>query len=147
LAMQPAGVLEIDFSSLSQFDDLDGPGTFSAGGTLAAANISGGSFDPVFGNSFVVIDAAGGVSDRFDAVTGPALPGVLEWRVRYEPTRAVLIVSCDGDANLDGVINTLDVLGFLNLWTAGDPRADITGDGNVNTLDVLAFLNAWTAGC
>lgn len=147
LAMQPAGVLEIEFNSLIQFDELTGPGTFSAGGTLAATNTSGGAFDPVFGDSFVVVAAAGGLSDRFDAVTGPALPGVLEWRVRYEPTQAVLIVSCDGDANLDGVINTLDVLGFLNLWTAGDPRADITGDGNVNTLDVLAFLNAWTAGC
>ncbi|MFG0244350.1 MAG: GC-type dockerin domain-anchored protein [Phycisphaerales bacterium JB054] len=147
LAMQPAGVLEIEFNSLIQFDELTGPGTFSAGGTLAASNTSGGAFDPVFGDSFVVVAAAGGLSDRFDAVTGPALPGVLEWRVRYEPTQAVLIVSCDGDANLDGVINTLDVLGFLNLWTAGDPRADITGDGNVNTLDVLAFLNAWTAGC
>ena len=147
LAMQPAGVLEIEFNSLSQFDELTGPGTFSAGGTLAATNTSGGAFDPAFGDSFVVVAAAGGLSDRFDAVTGPALPGVLEWRVRYEPTQAVLIVSCDGDANLDGVINTLDVLGFLNLWTAGDPRADITGDGNVNTLDVLAFLNAWTAGC
>ena len=147
LEMQPSGSLEVEFSSLSQFDELTGPGSFSAGGTLAATNTSGGAFDPVFGDSFVVVAAAGGLSDRFDAVTGPSLPGVLEWRVRYEPTQAVLIVSCDGDANLDGVINTLDVLGFLNLWTAGDPRADITGDGNINTLDVLAFLNAWTAGC
>ncbi|QKK07261.1 MAG: hypothetical protein HND58_03180 [Planctomycetota bacterium] len=147
LEMHPGSSLEIEFNSLSQFDDLEGPGTFSAGGTLAATNTSGGAFDPAFGDSFVVVDAAGGITDQFDAVTGPALPGVLEWRVRYDPTQAVLIVSCDGDANLDGVINTLDVLGFLNLWTAGDPKADINGDGDVNTLDVLAFLNAWTAGC
>ena len=54
---------------------------------------------------------------------------------------------CRADFNLDGSANTLDVLAFLNAWTAGDPRADFNLDGTVNTLDVLAFLNAWTAGC
>ncbi|QKK06980.1 MAG: hypothetical protein HND58_01580 [Planctomycetota bacterium] len=54
---------------------------------------------------------------------------------------------CVGDFNGDGTVNTLDVLAFLNAWTAGEGSADINGDGTVNTLDVLAFLNAWTAGC
>ena len=54
---------------------------------------------------------------------------------------------CIGDFNGDGTVNTLDVLAFLNAWTAGETSADINGDGTVNTLDVLAFLNAWTAGC
>ncbi|MCL4742690.1 MAG: hypothetical protein KJZ54_10860 [Phycisphaerales bacterium] len=39
------------------------------------------------------------------------------------------------------------MLGFLNAWADKDERADLNGDGDVNTLDVLAFLNAWTAGC
>ncbi|MBK7403643.1 MAG: hypothetical protein IPJ41_03155 [Phycisphaerales bacterium] len=54
---------------------------------------------------------------------------------------------CPGDFNGDGAVNTLDVLAFLNAWTAGDSAADFNGDGAVNTLDVLAFLNAWTTGC
>ncbi|MBN4052583.1 hypothetical protein JYT82_00560 [bacterium AH-315-K20] len=54
---------------------------------------------------------------------------------------------CIADFNSDGSVNTLDVLAFLNAWTAGDMTADINGDGDVNTLDVLAFLNAWNAGC
>jgi hypothetical protein len=54
---------------------------------------------------------------------------------------------CPADFNGDGSVNTLDVLGFLNAWAAGDPSADFNGDGTVNTLDVLAFLNAWAAGC
>ena len=54
---------------------------------------------------------------------------------------------CTGDFNADEAINTLDVLAFLNAWSAGDPRADINGDGTVNTLDVLAFLNAWSGPC
>ena len=54
---------------------------------------------------------------------------------------------CPADFNNDGAVNTLDVLSFLNAWSAGDPSADFNGDGAVNTLDVLAFLNAWSAGC
>lgn len=55
--------------------------------------------------------------------------------------------SCLGDFNNDGDVNTLDVLAFLNAWSAGDASADFNGDGDVNTLDVLGFLNAWTTGC
>jgi hypothetical protein len=54
---------------------------------------------------------------------------------------------CPGDFNGDGVVDTQDVLAFLNAWTAGDDSADFNGDGAVNTLDVLAFLNAWSTGC
>lgn len=54
---------------------------------------------------------------------------------------------CVADFNSDGEVNTLDVLAFLNAWTAGDSSADINVDGTVNTLDVLAFLNAWVEGC
>lgn len=54
---------------------------------------------------------------------------------------------CVADFNDDGVVDTRDVLAFLNAWTAGDNRADINGDGVIDTRDVLAFLNLWTAGC
>lgn len=56
-------------------------------------------------------------------------------------------VRCPADHNGDLDVNTLDVLAFLNDWTAGDDAADFNGDGVVNTLDVLGFLNAWTSGC
>ncbi|MFG0243197.1 MAG: GC-type dockerin domain-anchored protein [Phycisphaerales bacterium JB054] len=51
------------------------------------------------------------------------------------------------DFNGDGTVNTLDVLAFLNTWTAGDDDADVNLDGAVNTLDVLFYLNAFNAGC
>ena len=54
---------------------------------------------------------------------------------------------CIADFNEDGVVNTLDVLAFLNAWARGEARADLNGDGRVNTQDVLAFLNRWSAGC
>lgn len=55
--------------------------------------------------------------------------------------------ACLADFNSDGVVNTQDVLAFLNAWSAGDESADMNGDGQVNTQDVLVFLNLWTAGC
>ncbi|MDQ7014372.1 MAG: GC-type dockerin domain-anchored protein [Planctomycetota bacterium] len=56
-------------------------------------------------------------------------------------------VRCSADYNEDLNVNTLDVLAFLNDWSAGDEKADFNGDGSVNTLDVLSFLNAWSSGC
>jgi 1,4-alpha-glucan branching enzyme len=54
---------------------------------------------------------------------------------------------CDADFNADGLVNTQDVLAFLNAWSAGDDEADMNDDGLVNTQDVLLFLNRWAAGC
>ncbi|MBC6953865.1 MAG: hypothetical protein DWB46_06725 [Leptolyngbya sp.] len=54
---------------------------------------------------------------------------------------------CPADFNQDGSVNTLDLLAFLNAWTANDPNGDFNGDGTWNTLDVLAFLNAYNAPC
>lgn len=54
---------------------------------------------------------------------------------------------CFADFNGDGTVNTIDVLAFLNAWSADDPAADCDGNGSINTIDVLCFLNAWAAGC
>lgn len=54
---------------------------------------------------------------------------------------------CAADWNGDGVVDSRDVLAFLNDWTASDPDADVNGDGVVDSRDVLAFLNVWNAGC
>lgn len=54
---------------------------------------------------------------------------------------------CRPDLNGDGAVNSLDMLAFLNLWSAGDGSADWNDDGGVDTLDVLAYLNEWAAGC
>jgi len=51
------------------------------------------------------------------------------------------------DMNHDGVINTQDVLAFLNAWADADPDADFNADGAIDTRDVLVFLNRWNAGC
>ncbi|HZW11302.1 MAG TPA: GC-type dockerin domain-anchored protein [Phycisphaerales bacterium] len=55
--------------------------------------------------------------------------------------------ACAPDFNGDGLVDTRDVIAFLNAWSAGDQSADFNGDGVIDTRDVIAFLNAWTAGC
>ena len=60
---------------------------------------------------------------------------------------ASALVACAADFNLDRSLNTLDVLGFLNVWSTGLAGSDFNGDGTTDTRDVLDFLNAWNAGC
>lgn len=93
------------------------------------------------GHRFVgVIDPAGFSRVEFVDLEGQAAIGADDF------TFGVL-GRCPADFNLDGAVNTLDVLSFLNAWSAGDAGADFNRDGSVNTLDVLAFLNAWGLGC
>jgi hypothetical protein len=54
---------------------------------------------------------------------------------------------CLADFNRDQVVDTRDVLAFLNAWLAGDSRADFDGNGVNDSRDVLAFLNLWVADC
>lgn len=73
---------------------------------------------------------------------------IVGWgRVLGVPTAFMLTPSCIADFNGDGVVDTRDVLGFLNAWAAGQGGADIDGNGVIDTRDVIAFLNLWTAGC
>jgi hypothetical protein len=85
----------------------------------------GGTRDPVTGD-FLFSTFNGG--NRVLVVTG------------FEPL-------CEANHNGDCVVNTQDVIAFLNDWSAGDTRADFNEDGTVNTLDVIGFLNRWVAGC
>ncbi|MCW5775893.1 MAG: hypothetical protein KIS87_05545 [Phycisphaeraceae bacterium] len=68
-------------------------------------------------------------------------------RVTQADVAAILAHICIADWNADGVVNTLDFIGYLNAFTGGDPCADVDGNGIVNTIDVLTFLNAFVGGC
>lgn len=58
-----------------------------------------------------------------------------------------LAQTCPGDFNGDGLVDSRDVLAFLNAWAGGEPAGDFNGDGVIDTRDVLAFLNVWTSDC
>lgn len=54
---------------------------------------------------------------------------------------------CLADWNADRVVNTQDLIAFLNDWTRRRPQCDVNRDGSVDTQDFLAYLNAWGMGC
>lgn len=67
-------------------------------------------------------------------------PDCLEYTVvdcvfRHSTATVFVRVSevCAADFDCDGLVNTQDMLAFLNAWGAGDGRADVNSDG---TLDV-----------
>lgn len=51
--------------------------------------------------------------------------------------------SINGDVNLDGTVNILDVIATVNLVLGGEYNsvADFNGDGNVDILDVILMVN------
>jgi hypothetical protein len=128
----------------------------AAGDGALAAGDSGGSFfigDELVGVSALAFNTTGGAlpdygfasqngGDPYHASGAVNLtdPDVRAWVLENA-------IWCAGDFDHDGFVNTMDVLGFLNMWSTGDMAADFNADGSVNTLDVLAFLNAWSAGC
>ncbi|MFG0242454.1 MAG: GC-type dockerin domain-anchored protein [Phycisphaerales bacterium JB054] len=144
LTLEPTATFLVELATLAEFDQLVGPGTVAIDGALEISFIDG--YAPVFGDTFAIIDGPD-ITGAFASLSGPALPGDLVYRVRYDTDEATLLITCPTDTNLDGAVNTLDFLEYLNLWTNGDPEADWNEDGTVNTLDFLAYLNAWTAGC
>ena len=144
LDMADDATLAVELASTGSYDRLDGAATISLGGAVDVAFVQG--YQPVLWDEFTIVRGSS-VGGEFEAITGDPLPGGWVYKVRYEPTRAVLIVTCPPDSNADGQINTLDFLVFLNLWTAHDAEADWNGDGAVNTLDFLAYLNDWSGGC
>lgn len=92
--------------------------------------------------------------DAFQAMTtgadGMVIPANLEFAQEFrclQQTGDYCDELCPADINLDGVINTQDVLRFLSLWNAGDPAADFRDDDRINTQDVSAFLNRYAGGC
>ncbi len=86
-------------------------------------------------------DAAGQSAEVLLASRWMRDPGTRGWGT------ITVTVRCPSDWNLDGDVNTLDFIAFLNQWSDGHPDADFNGDGIVNTADLLAYLNAYNEGC
>jgi hypothetical protein len=120
-----------------RFDATNGnyKSTFSVGVNCSAIAMHGGD---------VLVSDTSGVIKRFDAQTG-ALKATYD--AGFRVNAMIVVTPCLADFNGDGSLNTLDVLLFLNAWSAKDDSADLDGNGTHDTLDVLNFLNLYNAGC
>jgi hypothetical protein len=145
----PAGTSGTNFAAVNDLD-LE---VVSPGGTVYKGNVFSGG-----------VSITGGTKDDRNNVEQVHLnaPALGTWTVRVNGVAVnvgaqgyALVVTgevlepsdCVADFNGDGSVNSLDVLAYLNAWSAGDSSADINGDGTVDTLDFLEFLNLWNAGC
>lgn len=54
---------------------------------------------------------------------------------------------CPADWDMDGAVNSADVIAYLDDWAQARGDADINADGVIDTRDFIMFLGAWSAGC
>ena len=117
--------------------------------TYATDFVNNGTFDPIYVRGYGIAQAGAslngdcnnnGIPDVTDIATGTST----DYNANGVPDDCE---GCLADFNGDGTVNSLDFIGFLNAFTAGDPAADFNGDGAVNSTDFIGFLNAFVAGC
>jgi hypothetical protein len=146
--------------ALQAFDDgfgggpvLYAGGLFSKAGGLSAKYIArwdGVSWSPVgLGTDNTVYSL--GVLNQGDAIRRGLYVGGFFGTADGSPATRISRLrdaSCEVDVNCDGVVNSLDVVGFLLGWRHSlHCLHDWNGDGVVDGGDVIAFLQAWAAGC
>lgn len=109
-----SGTVGLELDDATSFTTVDVAGTATLGGTLELT-LSDGSA-PAASDSFVLIDAVGGVTGTFDTAVLPTLGGGLTLDLVYEAQRVLLEVGFAGDYNADGMVDAAD----YTVWRDGD---------------------------
>jgi hypothetical protein len=88
-------IAEIGGSASNQHDVLAVTGPATLGGTLDVrlVDLGVGIFAPSAGQTFQILTATGGVSNRFDSYLFPPLPSDLAWSVDYGTSAVTLTVA------------------------------------------------------
>jgi hypothetical protein len=56
-------------------------------------------------------------------------------------------VPCLADFNLDGAVDSDDVITYFAQWDSSDANADVNRDGGVDGDDIVVFFGRWDGGC
>lgn len=102
---------------------------------------------PVRGMTIELVHSSGGVIST-PALTLPALPPHLVWRVISVPGRLAVRIASAADFDGDDAVGHSDLLALLAAWGAcPEPpapcAADLNGDGSVDLADLLILMAAW----
>jgi len=144
VSLDTTSTLRLDMADRSAFDRLAATGTASLGGATLAVALAGG-YEPAWLVPHTIL-TAGAVADTFGRIDVTGLTGSRRLAVTYTATSAVATAALPGDANLDGVIDLLDVAGFMaaGRFDAGAPATwadgDFNGDGLVDLLDAADIM-------
>jgi T5SS/PEP-CTERM-associated repeat protein len=140
-----AGTLAIELAGQASFDRLLVSGSAALDGTIAVA-LSGG-FTPTLGETFSVLTFPSESGD-FATYTGLSIGDHLTLHHAFVGDSLVLTArpTLDGDINLDGVVNGLDIAAVSSHWFQTGSAAingDANGDGVVNGLDIALISSHW----
>ena len=138
LAIYPAIQVTVRDSLGSTVQSYTGGVNLALGANPSGGTITGGGpVTPVNGVAAfpnLTVDKVG-AGYTLTALTG-SLP---------QATSSAFTVSRDGDLNLDGQVDCLDLDVLLRAWNATDrPPADINKDGIVDVKDLSILLSSWT---
>lgn len=92
----------------------------------------------------VTFELAGGTPYRLNYDTLPITAWFNRAQSQFAEPDITYIARSKGDLNADGLLNGLDIQGFVNILVHGpfDPEADFTGDGLLSMADVPDFVEA-----
>lgn len=139
LAFDDASTLRIDVADPTALDRLTATGTASLGGATLTLSLADG-YDPAWLVPHTIL-TAGAVAEPFGRIAVTGLSGRKQLAVTYTATSVIATAAMAGDGNVDGVVDLLDVAGFIAsgrfdsglpaIWSDGD----FNGDGLVDLLD------------
>ncbi len=107
-------------------------------GIGAGPDLAGPIYDGV---SLVVDLPAGRTLDEFDVIS--------VWCVEFDASfgqGTFVAPRCVADYDANGVVDVVDLLGFLSNWYPRQIEADINLDGRADVVDLLDYLSEWYLG-
>ena len=143
------GLLAVGITGPSSTDLLSVDTTATLDGRIQMWRSNPENYEPVAGDSWVILQAAGGISGQFDSViTWPdPLTGRLFWYIEHDTIGKQVVVhvleALEADFDHDGKVDESDWLiwedGFGTLSSADHTNGDADGDGDVDGLDFLKW--------
>jgi hypothetical protein len=137
--------LELGDPDTGDYDVLHVTGHAALNGTLSILEMPG--YAPQVGDSYTVL-TYGSRASFFNQIEGRTLSSGLVVYRRLFDDHLDLIVSFEGDVDIDGCVDDSDLLAVLFAFgQTGNLPEDLTGDGVVDDADLLAVLFNFGSGC